>query len=69
VTRQVNFQIAQNVATHFLSNLTPNFVHGKTKQKMWDSSVTFQKLPKVNNYSIGEKSPNLVTLPTTSLAL
>jgi hypothetical protein len=30
---------------------------------MWVTSVIFKKLPKVNNYPLGENSPNLVTLP------
>jgi hypothetical protein len=29
---------------------------------MSDTSVIFNKLPKVNNHPLGENSPNLVTL-------
>jgi hypothetical protein len=32
---------------------------------MWASSVAVEKLPKVNNHSLGGNSPNLVTLFST----
>jgi hypothetical protein len=35
----------------------------RVAQKLiWDISLFFQKLAKLNNHPIGEKSPNLVTL-------
>jgi hypothetical protein len=51
----------------FLSKLIHNFLihnfkRGKSSPKMWATSESFKKLPKVNNDPIGEKSPNLVTL-------
>jgi hypothetical protein len=34
----------------------------KCRPKIWAWSVTFRKLPKVNNFPMGENSPNLITL-------
>jgi hypothetical protein len=35
--------------------------------KLWAISVIFNNLPEVINHRLGENSPNLVTLPSTSL--
>jgi hypothetical protein len=42
-----------------------NFYRGKSSPQTWVISVIFIKLPKVNNYLIGEISPNLFTLTVT----
>jgi hypothetical protein len=55
--------IAQKVAQCIFAKLMHNLYHGKSSPKMWVTSVIFKKLPKVNNYPLGENSPNLVTLP------
>jgi hypothetical protein len=36
---------------------------------MWDTSVIFKQLPKVNNRPLGGNSPNLVTLPRNLIYL
>jgi hypothetical protein len=33
--------------------------------KAWDTSVIFRKLPEEKSRPLGEKSPNLATLPLT----
>jgi hypothetical protein len=38
---------------------------GKSSQKIWATSVIFEKLSKVSNHPLGEKSLNLVTLMAT----
>jgi hypothetical protein len=45
-------------------NVLPKFMHNQalSSPKIWDTSVIFKLLPKVNNYPLGENSPNLVTL-------
>jgi hypothetical protein len=36
--------------------------HGQNRIHMWDTSVIFKELPKVNNHPFGENLPNLAIL-------
>jgi hypothetical protein len=45
-----------------LLHLLHNYSRGKSCTIYWATSVTNKKLPKANDRSIGENSPNLVTL-------
>jgi hypothetical protein len=63
-------KVAKNVAQYiFCQNDSKNPNRGKSSLKMWPISVSFNKLPKVNNHSIGEISPNLVTLLSTYVCI
>jgi hypothetical protein len=49
-------RMAQNVAKNVFYHLK------KCSAKMWATFIIMKKLPKVNIRSLGENSPNLVTL-------
>jgi hypothetical protein len=42
-------------------NTGVTFAVEKSSTKMWDTSLLFKKMPKVNNRPRGGNSPNLVT--------
>jgi hypothetical protein len=46
----------------FKSKLIHNLNRGKSGPEMWATFLIFKNLPKVNNLTTGEDSPNLVTL-------
>jgi hypothetical protein len=64
VTRKVGRKIVQNMAQPIvLSKLLDDFKKlTKVAQKIRAASLIKKKLPRVNNYPIVEKMPNLVTL-------
>jgi hypothetical protein len=52
--------------THFFVKINTSFSAKKVAQQLCSAtSVIFEKLPKVNNRAVGEKSANLVTLIST----
>jgi hypothetical protein len=57
------WKTAQNVAQLiFLSKLRHNLYHGKNSPSIWATHVIFWKVLIVNNRTIGENLPNVVTL-------
>jgi uncharacterized membrane protein YoaK (UPF0700 family) len=58
--RMTMFLFAQNVAQLIFIKI--NAYRGKSSPKIVCTSAIFQKLTKVNNRPIGEKSPNLVIM-------
>jgi hypothetical protein len=63
VTRLEYEKIAQNAAVPiFCQNKYTFFSEKRSSPKIWAVSVIFEKLPKENNISFGENSPNPVTL-------
>jgi hypothetical protein len=60
VTRWVCEKVAQNVAQPIIcQNFICNWYRGKRSPKICVTSVFFKTLPKIINYPISEKSPNL----------
>jgi hypothetical protein len=57
-------KIAQNVAQYMFDKIDAyvNLIENASSQKMWATSATLKKTFKVNNHSLVEHSPNLVTL-------
>jgi hypothetical protein len=48
--------------------ISPKITEDKTSPKVWNNFVIFKNLSKINNRTLGENSPNLVTLTLTHLS-